>query len=382
MSAALRLADVRALAIGAQGYAARFRRAERPDVRAIVRRLSCVQLDSITTVERSHRLVIAARAGAYEEGAVSELLRRGELFEYWAHEACLIPAEDHPLYRRRMRERREHHWWGDVIGRDPTLARAVLRRIEREGPLNASDFEGRSRGTWELKPEKKMLEALWTAGKLVIAGRAGFQRVYDLPERVLPARVLEAPLPSPRETLRALCLRAVRARGALTASAVAEHFRIEGRAKTVQPHLDALVRAGDLERHDVEDGGKAVYVAPDAKALAGATALLSPFDNLLWDRPFLRRFFGFDHVMEIYKRPPERRYGYYVLPLLSGDRLAARVDLKTERAEGALVVKAVHREARWTSGDDDALARALSRLARTLGVREVRLGGVEKEALS
>ena len=365
----MELADIRARAVAAQGYATRFRRADAEEVLATIRRLSCVQLDSISTVDRSHRLVIAARAGAYDERVVSELLRTGKAFEYWAHEACLIPVEDLPLFRRRIRERREHHWWGDVIGSDPALARAILRRIEREGPVKASDFDGRSGGMWELKPEKKMLEALWTAGKLAVCGREGFQRVYDLVENVIPAKHLDAPLPSERETLRAMCLRAVRARGALTAAGVAEHYRIAGRSATVQPHLEALAGEGELER--AEAGGTTFYVLPGTyPGGRNAATLLSPFDNLLWDRAMLRRVFGFDHVMEIYKRPHERKFGYYVLPLLVGDRLVGRVDAKAERAEGRLVARAVHWEG---EAHEDALAKALARLARTLGLKEAAL---------
>ncbi|HUR68465.1 MAG TPA: crosslink repair DNA glycosylase YcaQ family protein [Candidatus Thermoplasmatota archaeon] len=370
----MKLAQARRLAIGAQGYARRFRRADAADVRAALRRLSCVQLDSISTVERSHRIVLSSRVGAYKDAVTSDMLRTGKAFEYWAHEACLIPIEDYPLYKSRMADRQHHHWWGDVIGRDRALAKAVLKRIEREGPVKASDFEGRSGGMWDLKPEKKMLEALWTAGKLAVSGREGFQRVYDLPERVIPSKLLDAPAPSETETLRALCLRAVKARGVLTAAGVAEHFRIDGRTRTVQPHLDALARAGDVARAEPEDEGKPMYVDPDAKE-GTASALLSPFDNLVWDRAFLRRAFGFDHVMEIYKRPHERVYGYYVLPFLHGDKLIARVDVKSERASGTLVARAVHRVegAPWSSGADDQLTKSLERLARTAGLERVRL---------
>lgn len=367
----MKLAQLRRRAVAAQGYARRHRRADAADVLAALRGLSCVQLDSISTVERSHRIVLASRAGVYEERIVSDLLRKGKVFEYWAHEACLIPMEDQPLFRFRMAERQEHHWWGDVIGGDRALARRILRRIEREGPVKASDFDGRSGGMWELKPEKKMLEALWTAGKLVVSGRENFQRVYDLPERVVPARIRDAPTPSRDDAIRALCLKAVKARGALTAAGVAEHYRIDGRARTVRPHLDALVKEGELERVVPEDGGAPVYVDPDGSAERGAGVLLSPFDNLLWDRAFARRVFGFDHVMEIYKRPHERKFGYYVLPFLHKDRIAARVDLKTDRAEGALLVRALHKEPGWTSGAEDALAKALARLAKTVGVRDV-----------
>lgn len=370
----MKLADLRALTIAAQGYATRHRRADAHDVLAALRRLSCVQLDSIRAVERSHRIVLATRVGAYDERVVSQLLRSGKVFEYWAHEACLVPIEDWPLFQRRMADRQHHHWWGDVIGRDRPLARRILRRIEREGPVKASDFDGRSGGMWDLKPEKRMLEAFWTAGKLVVSGREGCQRAYDLPERVLPARVLDAPRPSKAETLRAMCLRAVKARGALTAAGVAEHYRIEGRTKTVQPALDELVRTGELEAATPEDGGRAVYVRTGGcPPVPGTSTLLSPFDNLLWDRAFARRAFGFDHVMEIYKRPHERRYGYYVLPFLHEGRLVARADLKSARTEGALAVRALHWEPDARSERaEEALTRALGRLARAIGLREIK----------
>jgi hypothetical protein len=206
----------------------------------------------------------------------------------------------------------------------------------------------------------------------VVRSRENFQRVYDLPENVIADKWLDAPALSRAKTLRALCLRAVKARGALTAAGVAEHYRIDGRTKSVQPHLDALAKTGDIECVEAEDTSKPFYIDPDAKKNT-TSVLLSPFDNLLWDRAMLRRAWGFDHVMEIYKRPHERKYGYYVLPFLHGDRLMGRVDLKSERTEGALVARAVHREPGWDERADDALAKALARLARRIGLTDVRL---------
>ena len=213
-----------------------------------MRRLSCVQLDSITAVERSHRLVLGARAGVYPRATVSELTAAGRVFEYWAHEACVIPVEDYPLYKRRMDGRRMHHWYGDVIGGDPKLAERVLAEIRERGPLGSRSFEGKGGGgMWNYKPAKRMLEALWTAGRLAVAGRRNFERLYDLPERVLPREALEAPMPDEATYLRSLAVRAVRARGCLTDSAIVEHWRFTGGTRSgIRPHLDALVEEGEL----------------------------------------------------------------------------------------------------------------------------------------
>src|SRR4029079_16728320 len=194
--------------------------------------------------------------------------------------------------------------------------------------------EGKSGPMWGWKPEKRALEHLFAAGELAIAGRQGFQRLYDLPERVIPERYLGAPVPSEEEFRRTYSLRAVEGRGALTEGGIAEHCRFEGGAKGVKPHVEALVAEGRLRRLEIDDCGAPVYVTADA-ALEGGKApavLLAPFDNLMWDRPFLRRLFGFEHVIEVYKRPHERVYGYYVLPLLLGERFAGRADLKVDRA--------------------------------------------------
>jgi uncharacterized protein YcaQ len=337
-----------------------------------VRRLSCVQLDSISTVARSHRLVLTSRAGAYPEGTVSKLLRAGRLFEHWAHEACLLPVEDWPLFKRRMRD--EHPWWGRVLDREPALTEHVLEAITERGPLASRHFEGRNAGSWwEWKPAKMTLEALWTAGRLVIAGRQGFQRVYDLPERVIPREYLDAPEPSEAEYLRGLVERAVHARGALTEVGIAEHYRVPGRTRTLRPHVEALVAEGRLRRLAVEDGGAPVVVPGDSVLDGNATGgvLLSPFDNLLWDRAFAERLFGFRHVIEVYKREHERVFGYYVLPLLWRDRLVGRADLKHDRAEGVLRVRAFHREPGVRGRLDDALDGALARLARVVGAEQV-----------
>ncbi len=373
------LVALRRLTIAAQGYSSRSRAGTSREVEDAIRRLSCVQLDSISAVERSHRIALACRVGAYPEKAVPRLLGSGRVFEYWAHEACLLPVEEWPLFVSQMKQG-GRKWYGDVGETHPHLAEEILAEIRDRGPLGSRHFEGASEqegGMWNWKPAKAMLDRLWNHGDLVIAGRQGFQRLYDLPERVIPKKVLDAPVPAEPERLRALATKAVAARGALTDAGVVEHWRLRGGVARIRPVLDALVADGILERVAVEDGGAPVVV-PAGAALdtdrPSAAVLLSPFDNLLWDRPFARRVLGFDHLIEVYKKEHERRYGYYVLPFLWRDRIVGRADLKSERAEGTLVVKAFHREdgVRASAALDDALDRALDRLRRACGLETVR----------
>ena len=375
---AVPLTTVRRIAIDAQGYASRSRRATTAEVEDAVRRLSCVQLDSISTVERSHRIALGARIGDYPRDAVSTLLGRGRLFEYWAHEACLLPAADWPLFRPAM-EDGGRRWYGEVDRTHPHLREHVVAEIRDRGPLGSRHFEGAARQgeMWGWKPAKQMLELLWNHGELVVAGRQGFQRLYDLPERVLPGAILGTPSPPDPERLRTLALRAVTARGALTERGIVEHWRLRGGAAGITATIDSLVADGLVRRLAVDDGGAPVLVPAgtqlDRPAPSGAT-LLSPFDNLLWDRPFARRVLAFDHLIEVYKPAPQRRYGYYVLPLLWRDRVVGRADLKSERATGELVVKAFHREdgVRASGALDDAFDRALDRLRRVIGLESVR----------
>jgi uncharacterized protein YcaQ len=369
---------VRRIAIDAQGYAPRHRRGTTAEVEAVVRRVSCVQLDSISTVERSHRIAIGSRVGAYPGDAVSRLLGRGRLIEYWAHEACLLPSDDWPLFRPAM-DGGGRRWYGQVDRTHPHLREHVLDEIRARGPLGSRHFDGAARQgeMWGWKPAKQMLELLWNHGDLVVAGRQGFQRLYDVPERVLPAAVLDAPTPAEPERLRTLALRAVRARGALTERGIVEHWRLSGGTARIRPAVASLVETGELRRLVVEDGGADVLVPAGTeldRPRPSVAILLSPFENLLWDRPFARRILDFDHLIEVYKPAPQRRYGYYVLPFLWRDRIAGRADLKSERATGELVVRAFHREdgVRPSGALDDALDRALDRLRRLIGLERVR----------
>jgi uncharacterized protein YcaQ len=367
---------LRRLVVDAQGYAGRRRTASTTEVVETIRRLSCVQLDSISTVDRSHRIAISSRSGGYKAGTVPKLLRSGRVFEYWAHEACLLPVEDWPLFTAAM-QNGGRRWYGDVERTHPHLADEILDEIRARGPLGSRHFDGSSEGgMWNWKPAKAMLDRLWNVGALVTADRQGFQRLYDLPERVLPRAVLDARPPSEAERLRALTLKAVTARGALTEAGVVEHWRLRGGVARIRPTVDALVADGVLERVEIDDGGAPVIVRAGEeldRPVPSAAVLLSPFDNLLWDRPFARRVLGFDHLIEVYKPEPQRVYGYYVLPLLWRDRIVGRADLKSDRAEGTLRVKAFHRETgvRASRALDDAFDRALDRLRAAIGLDRV-----------
>jgi len=195
------LAQLRRFIVSHQGFATRPRTSRKDDVAAAVRRLGCVQLDSISTVDRAHRLTLSARLGRYPAGSVSRLLGEARIFEYWAHEACLLPIEDYPLFKRRMEELKDHHWWGRER-MDRKTEKLVLDAIRERGALPYCAFEGQGAHPgemWNWKPAKRALEHLFAAGEVAIAGRQGFQRVYDLPERVIPKEALDAPAPTEDE---------------------------------------------------------------------------------------------------------------------------------------------------------------------------------------
>jgi uncharacterized protein YcaQ len=326
-------------AVRTQRLATRRRKASRAELVACIERLGCVQIDSISVVDRSQRLVLASRCGRVPANAHDALLRSGQVFEYWAHEACLLPSADEPYYRRDKRAGGElHRWYGPILQEHKALADEVMATARERDEISSRDFGGAGKGYWEWTPAKRVLEALWTAGQLAIAGRNGMERRYALPERVLPRAVLEAPEPSLEVTRRMQVERAVRARGIASEARVSDYFRVKGKRRTLAPAVEELVAEGVLERLRMRELGDAWLVpAEDAeRAIAGddrptGAFLLSPFDNLLWDRFEAEHLFGFEHRLEIYKPAPTRIYGYYVLPLLDGPDVVGRVDMKADR---------------------------------------------------
>src|SRR5256884_1257818 len=285
----VRLSAIRRLTVSTQAYAPRFRRARAGDVEGAIRRLGAVQLDSITAVDRAHRLTLSSRIGAYSEQELQGLLPSGRVFEYWAHEACLLPIELWSHCRRTMEGGAHWRFHERAMREHADLVEPVLERIREEGPLGSRDFEGAGDGTemWNWKPAKAVLEALWDRGVLAVAGRQSFQRRYDLAERVIPRAFLDAPIPDEDETLRTLTLLAVRARGALTEPAIREHWRLKGGRARLHHHVLGLVDEGLLREVHPDDDGPPLYVDAEAELdrAAAPPVLLGPFYNLLWHRP-------------------------------------------------------------------------------------------------
>jgi uncharacterized protein YcaQ len=358
----------RRIAVDRQGFAARARTSTVAEVEAAIERLGCVQIDSVTAVDRAHRLTLAARLGRLPDDSINKLRRQGRVFEYWAHEACLLPVSEW-RYFAHVRRRREHPWWGGVLREHPDLADAILRAVDERGPLSARAFGGAGKGYWEWTPAKRVFEALWTAGDLAVYERRGFERMYDLTERVIPAEH-RASEPDDAETLRHFMRRTLRSRGVVTRQRLADYYRTDGGMKRLAEPIADLVAAGEAVACRVGDYD--ALCDPAAAELAEAPptptipVLLCPFDNLIWDREETRRLFGFSHALEIYKPKPQRIWGYYVLPLLVGDRIVGRVDLKSDRKAGLLRPVAVHWEGRPAPAQ---LARAMARLAHALALQ-------------
>jgi hypothetical protein len=378
----LSAAEARAIALAAQGLAGpRPAKVDRRAVRTLVERLGVVQIDSVNVLVRSHYLPAFSRLGAYDPGHLDRLTYQHprSLFEYWGHEASLLPVAMHPLFRWRMALAKESAW-GHVrrIARDrPRFVRDVLAIVAERGPIGASEIErGKPsrKGWWEWSDAKSAIEYLFWSGQVTTARRRGFERLYDLPERVLPAAVVGAATPSPEDAHRALIEIGAGALGIGTEADLRDYYRLKpGMAR---PAIAALVEAGVLRRVHVDGWAKPAYLHRDAPAPRaddeGRAALLSPFDSLIWARERTERMFGMKFRLEIYVPQPKRVHGYYVLPFLLGDRLVARVDLKADRAAGALRVHAAHPEPKIArSLVASRLADELSRMADWLGLEQV-----------
>lgn len=357
-----------------------------------IRRMHLLQIDTIHVVNRSPYLVLYARIGAFPLPWLERSLAAAELVECWAHEACFAPVADFPLHRAHQRERQ--HWSQRIAERSrqshAAEIAALVARIRAEGPMRSSDFErpadAGSSAWWGWKPEKRWLEAAFAAGDLMIARRERFQRIYDVPERVLAAHpALLAAADTDPATLRAhFLLAAAQALGVSQSRWLADYFRLRGRASDAEL-ADLAARTGLLHRvkvvgWDVPGWVHAEHLptlhAIDTPALqATATALLSPFDPVVWDRERAQAMFGFDYRLECYTPSAKRQHGYFVLPILDRGQLIGRLDAKAHRAAGCLEVRALSLEAgvRTSTARAQRLAACLQRFADWHGTPQVQL---------
>ena len=388
MNATESLSDLQArrIALLAQGFGDR--RPAKPGkahLRRVFDRVGLIQIDSVNVLSRSHYLPPFARLGAYDHADMDALAwgKRKALFEYWGHEASLIPMAYQPLLRWRMA--RAEAGVGTYsglarFGREKrTYIEQVLDEVRRRGPLSAGELEQAGKGAggwWGWSDGKRAVEWLFWAGLVTTATRRGFERLYDLPERVLPQSVLDTPTPTVEDAQRGLIEIAARAMGVATETDLRDYFRMD--PGETRARIAELTEEGVLVPVQVKGWGKPTWLSRDAPRpqKVEATALLSPFDNLIWRRERAERMFGFHYRIEIYVPAHKRVHGYYVLPFLQGERLTARCDLKADRQARVLRVQAVHREDHAEPLDiAPALAERLQDMAAWMGLGDIEVHG-------
>ncbi|APC18293.1 cytoplasmic protein [Pseudomonas frederiksbergensis] len=383
----LSLKQARRLALAAQGFSGRQPPAlvKPAQLNRLIERLGILQIDSVNALVRSHYLPLFSRLGNYSADLLDQAAwsqgRRRTLFEYWGHEASLLPLSMYPLMRWRMQRAAQGEGIYQQLARfgreQQETIRRVLASVQELGALGAGSLSTRQERAgpwWDWSAEKHALEWLFAAGEVTVAGRRGFERLYDLPERVIPESLLKQPLLGETEAQRGLLLHAANALGVGTEKDLRDYFRLS--LTECRNGLVELVENGELLVCEVQGWKQPAYCLPDPKLprKVEASALLSPFDSLIWERSRTERLFDFRYRLEIYTPPGKRVYGYYVLPFLHNERIAARVDLRAERALGRLAVHAVHEEEQGLDEEGmQALAASLRQMADWLGLAEIQL---------
>jgi uncharacterized protein YcaQ len=371
-------ASARRIALAAQGFGI-----PRPiavgtrQLTGLMQRLGTLQIDSVNVFERSHYLPVVARLGPYDKALLDRLTLRPQAryLEYWAHVATFVPRDDWPLWRWRMaRMRAKYTTPGSWVAEHPQMMRFVLDELRVNGPMAASEIEHdenvRRGPWWGLSDIKEALEFLFVFGDVVTAGRKGFERVYALPEQVLPSALLDAEVAAD-DAQRELVRRAVRAHGIGTAKDIADYYRLY--VATATRFLNELADAGQVRRVNVEGWKAPGFLASDARIprRIETAALLSPFDPVVWERDRTERMFGFRYRIEIYTPAPKRIYGYYTMPALVDEQIVGRIDLKSDRQAGVLRVQSAWREPDAPRGVEERLVPVLRELAEWQGLDDI-----------
>lgn len=373
----LSAAQARRLSLSSLGFGRARTGATPSKILAHARRVGAIQIDSVNVLARAHYVPMFSRFGPYNRSALDALAYdKAKLFEFFAHAACYIPMELYPYFRWRMDSAHEADWYGGATKQVRAYLETVHRFVAEHGPVTAAEVPkaGKSTGNWwGWSDGKRAIETLFRVGRVAVAGRRNFTRLYDVPERVIPPQILNAPVPDPVDARKELLVLAARALGVAAAADIASYFYIESwwdrpsvkgtrRRSRVKQLIDELVEDGRLLSATVEGWSEPGYVVPGARVPRAlhARALVNPFDPILWNRATTQRIFGFTYQIEIYVPAPKRVYGYYVLPFLLGDRFAARADLKADRKRRTLLVPSAFAE------DGADAARTASELAAEL----------------
>ena len=382
----LSITAARHLHLAAQGLLRKpSRRAKPDDILSTIRRMSLLQIDTINIVARSPYLVLFSRLGAFEPRWLDDALRNGELMEYWAHEACFLPREDFALVRHRMLAPDKMGWKYRQAWMQEHAAEIeqLIAHIEEHGPVRSADFEHPRKGTsgwWEWKPHKRHLEGLFTAGKVMVIERRNFQRVYDLTQRVMPQWDDVRDLLSQEQAEAIMLEKSARSLGLFRAQWLADYYRL--RRPALAQALAQMQEAQTILPVNVEGLGPAwlhasllplLEQAQADKLTATHSAVLSPFDPVVWDRKRAEQLFGFSYRLECYTPAPKRQYGYFVLPLLHRGRLVGRMDAKMHRKTGVLEVIALFLEEGISPSLqlEKGLQRAITDFARWQGAQRI-----------
>jgi uncharacterized protein YcaQ len=376
----LSIKDARALALAAQSFDTPRTKTKSTtaDAVALIKKLGVVQIDSVNVLVRSQELPLFSRLGDHDRNAIPKATSQGKIFEYWGHEAAHLPVELQPMFRFKMHAARSgklKHWGlTSFYAENKAFVKRILKHVEVNGSTSARELSTRTtkKSTWwDWDEAKTALEYLFLTGELMSCGRGSdFARVYDTPERVLPRKILQMPTPSETEARKELLVRAMRAQGVATMRDLADYYR--QKPAVVKPLVGELVEQGILREVSVDGWQDMAYVHRSAKLPKKlyATALLSPFDSLVWCRPRNERLFNFHYRIEIYTSQSKRKFGYYVLPFMVNGEMVGRVDLKADRANSKLLVQSVHTE---QGVKREAINRALNAelqlMASWLGLR-------------